>query len=129
MERISTLRAIMKLSERHMAGKQVPFSLGTSLDNDTSWHLEQAKSASKPQEIKLPAKHLLVLKMEKRLGKPVSLVGPFFLLEDVMNALCSKIKKKLGSGGTCKEEWMEFQGECRERLRLLLELEGFRFKG
>ncbi len=129
MERISTLRAIMKLSERHMAGKQAPFSLGTSLDNDTSWHLEQAKSASKPQEIKLPAKHLLVLKMEKRLGKPVSLVGPFFLLEDVMNALCSKIKKKLGSGGTCKEEWMEFQGECRERLRLLLELEGFRFKG
>ena len=129
MERISTLRAIMKPLERHMAGKQAPFSLGSSLDNDASWHLEQAKSASKPQEIKLPAKHLLVLKMEKRLGKPVSLVGPFFLLEDVMNALCSKIKKKLGSGGTCKEEWMEFQGECRERLRLLLELEGFRFKG
>ena len=129
MERISTLRAIMKLSERHMAGKQAPFSLGTSLDNDTSWHLEQAKSAFKPQEIKLPAKHLLVLKMEKRLGKPVSLVGPFFLLEDVMNALCSKIKKKLGSGGTCKEEWMEFQGECRDKLRVLLETEGFRFKG
>lgn len=111
-----------------MAGKQSPFSLGTSLDKDTSWHLEQAKPASK-QEIKLPEKHLLVLKMEKRLGKPVSLVGPFFLSEDAMNMLCSKIKKKLGSGGTCKEAWMEFQGECREKVRSLLELEGFRFKG
>ena len=129
MERISTSKAIMKLSERHMAGKQAPFSLGTSLDNDTSWHLEQAKPAPKPQEIKPPAKHLLVLKMEKRLGKPVSLVGPFFLFEDVMNALCSKIKKKLGSGGTCKAEWMEFQGECREKLKTILMAEEFRFKG
>ena len=129
MERISTSKAIMKLSERHMAGNQAPFSLGPSLDKDASWHFEQAKPAQKPQEIKLPSKHLLVLKMEKRLGKPVSLVGPFFLFEDVMNALCSKIKKKLGSGGTCKEAWMEFQGECREKLRSFLELEGFRFKG
>lgn len=129
MERISISKAIMKRSERHMAGKQAPFLLGTSLDNDASWHLEQAKPAPKPQEIKPPAKHLLVLKMEKRLGKPVSLVGPFFIREDAMTLLCSSIKKKLGSGGTCKESWMEFQGECRDKLRVLLETEGFRFKG
>ena len=112
-----------------MAAKKGLFDLGSSLDSSKGWELEVKKTVVKPIEIKLPSKHFLVLKMEKRLGKPVSIVGPFFLSKKALTLLCSLLKKKLGSGGTCKEEWMEFQGECRERLRLLLELEGFRFKG
>lgn len=111
-----------------MADKKVPFTLGSSLDHDTSWQLEQDKPALKMREIKAPQKHLLVFKMEKRLGKPVSIVGPFFLSKEALSALCSLVKKKLGSGGTCKEEWMEFQGECREKLKTLLVEQGFRFK-
>lgn len=111
-----------------MANKPL-FSIGSALDQDTAWSFEEEKSSSKPKEIKPPAKHFLVLKMEKRQGKPVSIIGPFFLEKEALSQLCSLVKKKLGSGGTCKEEWMEFQGECREKLKTILMAEEFRFKG
>lgn len=111
-----------------MGVKKAPFTLGSSLDHDEKWQLERVVETPKYLEIKLPEKHLLVLKMEKRLGKPVSIVGPFFLAKEGMVALCSAMKKKLGSGGTCKEEWMEFQGECREKIKAFLETQRFRFK-
>jgi len=112
-----------------MADKKAPFALGSALDSSSGWQLEEDKPSSKTVEIKLPAKHFLVLKMEKRQGKPVSIVGPFFLEKEALTKLCSVVKKKLGSGGTCKEEWMEFQGECREKLKSILVAEAFRFKG
>ncbi len=111
-----------------MADNKILFSLGSSLDKDKEWTLVEEKSSATPIEIKLPSKHFLVLKMEKRQGKPVSIVGPFWLSKEHMQSLCSTLKKKLGSGGTLKEEWMEFQGECREKLKKFLEVEGFRFK-
>lgn len=79
-------------------------------------------------EIKEPKAHRLVLKMEKRRGKPVSIVGPFFLSKERMSSVCAMLKKKLGSGGTCKDEWMEFQGECREKIKQYLQEDGFGFK-
>ena len=112
-----------------MADKKILFTIGSSLDRDKTWQLEEEKSSSKPSVYKEPSKHLLVLKMEKRQGKPVSIVGPFFLEKETISKLCSLLKKKLGSGGTAKEEWLEFQGECREKLKGLLQAEGFRFKG
>jgi translation initiation factor 1 len=111
-----------------MANKPL-FSIGSALDHDSAWQFEEDQTSSKPLEIKLPTKHFLVLKMEKRQGKPVSIVGPFFLEKEALIKLCSFVKKKLGSGGTCKEEWMEFQGECREKLKTILMAEEFRFKG
>ena len=119
----------MKPLDRPMADKKVLFTLGSALDNDDGWKFEEEKSSSKPVEIKTPSKHLLVLKMEKRQGKPVSIVGPFFLEKEALITLCSLVKKKLGSGGTCKAEWMEFQGECREKLKTILEALEYRFKG
>lgn len=112
-----------------MADKKAPFTLGSALDYSSGWQLEEDKPSSKLLEIKLPVKHFLVLKMEKRQGKPVSIVGPFFLEKEALTKLCSLVKKKLGSGGTCKDEWMEFQGECREKLKTILEALEFRFKG
>lgn len=119
----------MKPLERRMADKKAPFTLGSALDSSSGWQLEEEQSSSRSVEIKLPAKHFLVLKMEKRQGKPVSIVGPFFLEKEALTKLCSLVKKKLGSGGTCKDEWMEFQGECREKLKTILEALEFRFKG
>lgn len=117
----------MKPLERRMADKL--FSIGSALDHSEGWCFEEEKSSSKPVEIKLPSKHFLVLKMEKRQGKPVSIVGPFSLEKEALTQLCSLVKKKLGSGGTCKEEWMEFQGECREKLKTILGALEYRFKG
>ncbi len=103
--------------------------IGSSLDNDKSWSSDTKKKIKEIlKEKKAPNEHSIVFKMEKRRGKPVSIMGPFFIPQIELKDLCKKIKKKLGSGGTCKDEWMEFQGECRDKLKELIKKEGFRTK-
>jgi translation initiation factor 1 len=110
-------------------GTKTPFSIGSSLDNDKEWSCDTKKKIKEIlKETKEANQHSIVFKMEKRRGKPVSIMGPFFIKEKDMKELCKKIKKKLGSGGTCKQEWMEFQGECREKLKEIIKAEGFRTK-
>lgn len=85
-------------------------------------------TCAKAVEPMAPNLHRLVCKREKRRGKPVTLVGPFALEKSEAAALVKRLKKQMGTGGTFKEEWMEFQGEAAEKLRPLLEREGFVFK-
>lgn len=73
-------------------------------------------------------KHQLVFQREKRRGKAVILVGEFCLSKDDLGNLSKKIKKKLGIGGTVSENWLEFQGEVQEKLKPILEQEGFKLK-
>jgi len=103
--------------------------IGSSLDNDKAWSSDTKKKIKEIlKEKKSPNEHSIVFKMEKRKGKPVSIIGPFSISQNDMKILCKKIKKKLGSGGTYKEEWMEFQGECRDKLKSLVKEEGYRTK-
>ena len=79
-------------------------------------------------EIKEPEKHQLHFAKEKRRGKVVTIVKPFYLTSNELKALLKTIKKKLGTGGTLKENSLEFQGEVQESLRIQLEKLGYRFK-
>ena len=93
------------------------------------WEADNQKRAeSKTRDILPPQKHLLVFKKEKRRGKPVTLAGEFFLEKEDEKALLKRIKKRLGSGGTFKNGWMELQGEKTTQLREILIDEGFRLK-
>jgi translation initiation factor 1 len=38
------------------------------------------------------------------------------------------LKKKLGTGGTVKEDTLEFQGEVHPQLKVILEKLGYRFR-
>lgn len=119
-----TLRVATKSTKRNMGIK-----IGSSLDNDKAWSSDTKKKIEEIlKEKKKPNEHSIIFKIEKRRGKPVSIVGPFSIAQDELKSLCKKIKKKLGSGGTCRNEWIEFQGECRDRLKLLIKEEGFRTK-
>ena len=110
-------------------GSNAPFKIGSSLDNDKAWSCEsRAKIKEILKDKKSPNEHSIIFKMEKRRGKPVSIMGPFFISQKELKELCKKLKKKLGSGGTCKGEFMEFQGECRDKLKSLIKEEGFRTK-
>jgi len=103
--------------------------IGSSLDNDKAWSSDTKNKIKEILKAKIsPNEHSLVFKMEKRRGKPVSIMGPFFIAQKEMKELCRKLKKKLRSGGTYKDEWMEFQGECRDKLKELIKKEGFRTK-
>lgn len=107
-------------------GKKLDLFIGTDLGD--GWAHVEDSTAEKAQELLAPQKHLLVFKREKRRGKVVTLVGPFALSKSDAEALLKTTKKKLGSGGSYKTPWMEFQGECSAKLQPLLEAEGFRFK-
>ena len=115
-------------------GKKLDLNIGSSLAKESTngfeddWKVVEGKKVLSKRELLEPAKHLLVFKFEKRRGKPVTLIGPICLKKDDTAALLKKIKKSLGSGGSYKEDFMEFQGDCKERLRELFTKEGFRFK-
>lgn len=118
----------MKLIKRVWVKSKNLFEIGSSLDTDSAWSLQKQEEAKPLLVLKKPNEHALVFMMEKRRGKPVSLVGEFFVSSEVLKELCSKLKKNLGVGGTCKDGWLEFQGECREKLKALLKKEGYRTK-
>lgn len=115
-------------------GKKLDLNIGSSLAKEDAngfedeWKVVDEKKVLSKRELLEPAKHQLVFKFEKRRGKPVTLIGPISLKKEETAALLKKIKKSLGSGGSYKEDFMEFQGDCKERLRLLFAQEGFRFK-
>ncbi len=108
-------------------GKKLDLFVGADLGDGWA-QVETGSSQREAGEILAPEKHFLVFKREKRRGKVVTLVGPFSLEKETAKALLGRVKKKLGSGGSYKAPWMEFQGECEGRLRDILEPEGFRFK-
>lgn len=121
-------------------GKKLDLSIGAKFAEETfssktvlssyedEWNIVGGKKTLTKKELVPNEKHFLVFKFEKRRGKPVTLIGPFQIKQDEAESLLKKIKKTLGSGGSYKEEFMEFQGDCKERLRELFTAEGFRFK-
>ena len=107
-------------------GKKLDLNIGANFDE--GWSEIGDTQVEKRGEI-LPIKaHQLVFKREKRRGKVVTLIGRFYLSKEDASALLKRVKKKLGAGGSIKEEWMEFQGEHEARLRELFSAEGFKFK-
>lgn len=107
-------------------GKKLDLNIGATFEDE--WNVVAGKKVLSKKEIVAPEKHFLVFKFEKRRGKPVTLIGPFQLTKDETASVLKKIKKSLGSGGGFKDEFMEFQGDCKDRLRELFTKEGFRFK-
>lgn len=107
-------------------GQKLDLFIGA--DIEAGWSEIQEASTHPDAEMLEPSKHRLVFKKEKRRGKTVTLVGPFQLGDADAKRVLAKVKKQLGSGGSYRAPWMEFQGECRDRLNVLLETEGFGFK-
>jgi len=107
------------------------FEMGTDFSDD--WTSDNKDKVPKKQnkscdEIVAPQKHQLHFAKEKRRGKVVTIVKPFCLEKKVLQALLKQIKKKLGTGGTVKENTLEFQGELQMQLRTVLEDLDYHFK-
>lgn len=76
-----------------------------------------------------PAKQLARLRLEKRRGKAVTVVGGLVLTEAERKGLLKELKARCGAGGTIKDGELEIQGDQREAVRELLAARGFRCKG
>jgi translation initiation factor 1 len=97
------------------------FEEGWSSDN-------KEKSKPKTIEVKTPNQHQLHFAKEKRRGKVVTIVKHFHLEKSQLQELLKVLKKKLGTGGTVKEDTLEFQGDIPEQICKHLEALEYRFK-
>ena len=104
------------------------FEMGADFGDEWSSDNKDNPSKKTSTEVKSPEKHQLHFAKEKRRGKVVTLVKPFYLDKAALQALLKTLKKKLGTGGTVKEDSLEFQGDIPELLRKHLEVLGYRFK-
>jgi len=76
-------------------------------------------------------KETIRLRIERqgRGGKTVTVADGFTRhLADLEN-LAKKLKQSCGTGGTVRWGLIELQGDCRDRIRPLLQKEGFEVKG
>jgi len=108
--------------------KENLFEMGADFGDDWSSDNKDKPTNKVSPEIKEPNKHQLHFAKEKRRGKVVTIVKPFNLEKSDLQVLIKTLKKKLGTGGTVKENSLEFQGDIPEQLRKHLEHLGYRFK-
>jgi len=108
--------------------KENLFEMGADFEDGWSSDNKEKPSKKVSTESKLPEKHQLHFAKEKRRGKVVTIVKPFYLDKATFQALLKTLKKKLGTGGTIKDESLEFQGDIPELVRKQLEALGYRFK-
>jgi len=113
------------------------FEMGANLNGDsydTSKDDKKNKSANKSTSkkpintIEQKNQHQLVFTYEKRKGKPVTLVGRFYLSDKEKKEVLKLLKKKLACGGAIKEEWIELQGDVKDKIKEILSKEGWKFK-
>jgi len=104
------------------------FEMGAKFDDEWSADNKDKPSKVTSTEIKTPNKHQLHFAKEKRRGKVVTIVQPFYLDKKELQTLLKTLKKKLGTGGTVKENTLEFQGDIPEQVRKHLEAMEYRFK-
>jgi len=105
------------------------FEMGAKFEDE--WRAnnqEKPLNKKKSHEHKEPNKHRLIFAKEKRRGKVVTILRDFYMDKRELQALLKEIKKSLGTGGTLKENELEFQGEVQDKLRQILDNKGFKFK-
>lgn len=103
------------------------FEMGASLQGD-SWETQRLKDPKKSFEKITKNEHQLVFTFEKRRGKPVTLVGRFFMSDKEKKEVLKLLKTKLGCGGALKDGWLEIQGDKKEQIIEVLETDGWKFR-
>ncbi len=113
------------------------FEMGADLSGEV-WEKQKIKepkksirkSTSNPNTYEKMSKneHQLVFTFEKRRGKPVTLVGRFLIDEKEKKEILKLLKSKLGCGGTINNEWLEIQGDKKEKIIEVLEANGWKFR-
>jgi len=111
------------------------FEMGANLDGEV-WEKQKINNSKKKSNKPTITshknisknEHQLVFTFEKRRGKPVTLVGHFFIGDKEKKEILKLLKSKLGCGGTVKGEWIEIQGDKKEKIIEVLESDGWKFR-
>ncbi|WP_421851969.1 stress response translation initiation inhibitor YciH [Marinomonas sp.] len=87
-----------------------------------------ADCACKKESIIGNGKVLIALETKGRKGKGVTVITGLPLTEDALKTLGKKLKTQCGTGGAVKDGQIEVQGDNRQKVKELLDKEGFSSK-
>ena len=104
--------------------------LGSKLEcNNHDTVKEDKKNPKKSSnELKPKNQHQLVFTYEKRNGKPVTIIGKFQIEDEKIKDILRLLKTKLACGGSIKDEYIEIQGDLKDKVRVILVDNGWKFK-
>lgn len=88
---------------------------------------EEIVKEEKPGQVKKQVEPLRV-EMEKRNGKPSTLITEFQGSEDELKELAKMLKQKCSSGGSARGGEILIQGDFRSKIADILLAEGFKVK-
>ncbi len=74
-------------------------------------------------------KNPLVIRFEKRNGKPATLISRFEGNSEKLAQLAAQLKKHCSVGGSTKDDEILIQGDVREKVAVFLEKKGYKVKG
>ena len=104
------------------------FEMGANLSSESYDTSKEDKKKKSSNKIEPKNQHQLVFTYEKRKGKPVTLVGRFNISNDNKKNVLKLLKKKLACGGSIKDEWIEVQGDVKDKIITILESDGWKFR-
>jgi translation initiation factor 1 len=114
-------------------GQKLDLDIGAKFGDEWSYEGDTFREKNRTKKstnntIKPKNEHQLVFKYEKRRGKDVTLVGQFYLAKDEKAQILKEIKKRLGTGGSVKDTWIELQGKVDDKVKPFLQEKGWKFK-
>ncbi len=113
------------------ASRRVVYSTGSGQRcPGCGWPECECRCSATPEE-PVPTKVVARLRIEKkgRAGKTVTVVDGLPRNTVFLRDLARELKKACGTGGTPDDGAVELQGDCREKVRELLEKKGLVVKG
>lgn len=108
-------------------GKKLDLDIGAFNQTSSDWQVVQEQLKQSVQT-KLPHEHQLHCQIEKRKGKVVTLISPFFLSQKAFKTLLKELKSSLACGGSLQEQALLLQGDVIKEAKALLEAKSYRFK-
>lgn len=91
-----------------------------SIDN-----LKETEKASIPKQ----KRQDLIIRFEKRNGKPATIVSNFDGSESELKELAKKLKIHCGTGGSAKDDEILIQGDVRQKIVIFLRALGYKVRG
>jgi len=114
-----------------MAAKDWKDQLSGLLGPDLQYSSEQ-KPAKKPVEFpdnKPVSRQELILRFEKRNGKPTTIISNVQCTPKELEELASQLKKHCSAGGSAKDDEILIQGDVRTKVANYLEKMGHKVRG
>src|SRR5574344_1689780 len=72
--------------------------------------------------------HQLVFSLEKRNRKPVTIIRKIQIEDEKIKDILRLLKTKLACGGSIKDEYIEIQGDLKDKVRVILVDNVWKFK-